>query len=218
MITRAATAVEVSQNAKTGAVSATYAAQVSCPSACPFRGAGCYAESGRPGIATRQLANAADGMTPVDVASAEASAIDNLSGTRPLRLHVVGDCSSDDAARIVSDAAGRYTERGGGIVWTYTHAWRDVVRAAWQSVNVRASVERPEDIAAARERGYRAAIVVDSHESASAYDVDGERIIPCPEQTRGAQCVSCGLCWNSDATIAFAAHGARRAAVVDAIG
>ncbi len=43
-MTTAAIAVETSENAKTGAVIATYVSQDSCPSSCPLRGAGCYAE------------------------------------------------------------------------------------------------------------------------------------------------------------------------------
>jgi hypothetical protein len=156
-------------------------------------------------------------MTIADVARAEADAIDSLSGTRPLRLHVVGDCPTDDAARIVSDAAERYTARGGGRAWTYTHAWRDVVRASWQSVSVRASCETADDVRAAHARGYDAAIVVDSHKSDRAYDVDGIRVVPCPEQTRGRSCADCGLCMRPGTTIAFAVHGARKAAATAAI-
>src|SRR5262249_36720289 len=41
----AAVAVETTDNAKLGKVSATYASQATCPRSCPWFGAGCYAES-----------------------------------------------------------------------------------------------------------------------------------------------------------------------------
>jgi hypothetical protein len=46
------------------------------------------------------------------VASAEAKAIDGLAGDRLLRLHVVGHCRTNAAARIVGAATDRYARRG----------------------------------------------------------------------------------------------------------
>ena len=210
-ITAPISAVELSANRKIGSVSATYAPQSTCPTTCAYLGAGCYAEHGRVGIATRQLAAAADGMALDDIARAEAAAIDRLSGSRPLRLHVVGDCSTDSAANIVSAAADRFTARQGAAVWTYTHAWRTVQRASWQGVSVRASCETLDDVTAARARGYSAAMVVNEHPAdGRAYDTAAGRVVPCPEQTRGTSCAECQLCWNHPAAIiAFAAHGPR---------
>jgi hypothetical protein len=214
VINATATAVEVSGNKKIGRVSATYASQGSCPNDCALRGAGCYAESGRMGIITGQL-NLAEDTRPI--ADVEAEAIDKLTGRMPLRLHVVGDCATDDAARTVRAAVDRYTKRGGGKAWTYTHAWREVERVSWGSVSVRASVERVEDIKVARERGYPAAIVVDRHESDKRYTIGGEDVVPCPEQTRGKTCEECRLCWGGNVTVAFAIHGARKNAAREAI-
>src|SRR5262245_20215952 len=64
-------AVENSENAKTGLVSATYASQESCPADCPFRGAGCYAEGSRVGFHTRRL-NRSPVTDPAVIARAEA--------------------------------------------------------------------------------------------------------------------------------------------------
>ena len=220
MITKPAIAVERSANTKTGEVSATYVAQTSCPAACPLQGSGCYAETGRAGIATRQLARASVGETPETLARSEANAIDALSGKRPLRLHVVGDASTNAAAATIAQAAERYTERGGQPVWTYTHAWRTVDRGAWGNVAVRASVEHAKDIPLAHARGYSAALVVEAHPaSGRAWTTSaGEKIVPCPEQTRGATCTSCRLCMTEGVTVAFAAHSANAGAVIKAIG
>jgi hypothetical protein len=109
-----------SGNAKIGDAATTYAAQSSCPTSCPFfDGGGCYAEQGRLGkFVTGPLNEAAKAVahTPLDVALAEAAAIDALVVVpgRPLRLHTVGDCASDEAARVVAAAAGRPPESKGG--------------------------------------------------------------------------------------------------------
>lgn len=215
-----------SQNVKLGDAATTYAAQTSCPTSCAFfNGGGCYAETGRVGMVTARLnrAAAAQPSGPYAVAQAEAEAIDalNVVEGRPLRLHTVGDCATDEAARIVSAAAGRYRARGGGPVWTYTHAWRDVSRESWGSVSVLASCETAADVEAAKERGYATSIVVDRFESRKRHTLGpaagaaaGADILPCVEQSSGATCSSCRLCFDdeerrrTDYSIAFLVHGA----------
>ena len=110
---KAAIAVERSADSKLSTnsqCSATYAAQSTCPADCPYRDAGCYAEHGNPGTHTRRI-NQAE-ATSSEAIRQEVRAIDKLSGTRPLRLHVVGDCRTDNQARQLAAAAERYTRRG----------------------------------------------------------------------------------------------------------
>lgn len=225
-----AIAVARSSNEKIGDCATTYAAQASCPSSCAFfDGGGCYAENGqiysgitKPLNDVAALANAA----PVDVAREEAAAINALGvedirqiSGRPLRLHTVGDCRTDEAASIVAAAAERYMERGGGPVWTYTHAWRLVDRASWGRVSVLASCETPEQVELARARGYAPSIVVEAfeqrrrHRTMSGHS-PGVDVLPCPAQTTpDVTCSSCRLCMNDEAlrgrgyTIAFEIHG-----------
>lgn len=210
-----------STNAKIGDAATTYAAQTSCPTSCVFfDGGGCYAEEGPLGkFVTGPLNKAAalaEGHTPLDVAQAEADAIDALEVVPgfPMRLHTVGDCSTTEAAQVVAAAAWRYMHRGGGPVWTYTHAWRTVPRWAWHGVDVLASCETPDDVAEAHARGYATAMVVAQFEQRSLYKADGVHVLPCPAQTTGGvSCSSCRLCMDSGRlhgkglTIAFALHG-----------
>jgi hypothetical protein len=204
-------------NRKVGAgqVYVTHASQGSCPASCPFIGSGCYAENGPQGFVTRRLnrAQADAGADALAIAQAEADAIRALpDASKPLRLHVVGDCASDDAALMVSDAVGDRT------AWTYTHAWRDVQRAAWRKVSVLASCETDAEAAQAASKGYATARVVRSFPEGKPQRTDnGFLPVPCPEQTgKAASCADCRLCWDDDnlrskrLTILFAAHGATR--------
>lgn len=213
-----AIAVSRSNNAKIGDAAVTYAAQGSCPSDCVFKdGGGCYAENGRLFAGVTQKLNAsAAGMTPEEIAAAEALAIDGMEVVpgRPMRLHTVGDCSTDEAALIVASAAHRYVARGGGPVWTYTHAWRSVKRRSWRDVNVFASCETAADVNDARVRGYASAIVVPKFDTDRLFLMDqGVAVIPCPAQTRHRTCTDCRLCMDEDArfsdgvTIGFEVHG-----------
>lgn len=208
-------AVDLSENSKTGPVSVTYASQNSCPLTCPLRGAGCYAEHGPMGIWTARVNNANPTATPLQVALDEAAAIrEKVSGRFDLRLHVVGDCPTDESARIVSDAALGVLRRG-KQPWSYTHAWKDVARESWGEVSVLASGEAPRQMVEAMDKGYATAIVVDKFKSDKLYEENGVKILPCAQQTRGVQCVDCRLCFNDTRlrekgiTIGFEAHGSR---------
>jgi hypothetical protein len=92
-------------------------------------------------------------------------------------------------------------------------------------VSVLASVETRADATLAQSRGYAVAMVVPEHATGTAEVVDGSRLIPCVEQTRGRTCVECRLCLDADALrdrstpgiIVLAIHGQSKARAVNAI-
>lgn len=214
-------AVELSENRKLGPCSATYASFHSCPENCAFKDNGCYAERGPVGIISARLTDNAF-RSPESIARLEAAAILQLTGRFDLRLHVVGDCKTDRAAKIVSFACDEFTERSKRFrkddqtasVWTYTHAWQTVKRESWGEVSVLASCETEAQVTEAATRGYAPCVVVDHFESTKAYVTDGgTTLLPCPYQTTGRQCVDCRLCMKDGkllqmgVAIAFQAHG-----------
>src|SRR5262245_66601823 len=124
----AAIAVKKSANQKVGPVRVTHRSQASCPTDCPFRASGCYAEQGLQGIVTRRL-NRSTETDPIAIARESAAAIDRLpTGGVPLRVDIVGDDTTGEGARITGEAARRYRARGGGPVRKYTHSWRSIPR------------------------------------------------------------------------------------------
>jgi hypothetical protein len=208
---RMAIAVDKSGNAKIGPMATTYAAKSSCPDACPFKCTkACYGMVGPAASVWKRIENG----THAEVAKDEADVVRQLSGQTVLRLHTVGDCSTDQAAKILAKACEEYSAKHGKGVYTYTHAWRTVNRKSWGSINVLASCENTAEAIQAMARGYAAAITVQSHDSATATKVDGVRLIPCPKQTHKTEnCLKCGLCLRADkllasrAAVTFAAHG-----------
>lgn len=201
-------AVENSKNQKTGDVSSTYAPILTCPTTCPFLDSGCYAQHGRTAMHLRRINQASEGMSQEALAREEAECILRLSGKRPLRLHVVGDCTSDFTTDIVADACEVYSSRHGSPVWTYTHAWRTVARSSWRKVSVIASCETAGDILDAHERGYACCV------AGAGLLVDGFRLIRCPAETKVVDCQICRLCMHADRllrqnrVILFTPHGA----------
>jgi hypothetical protein len=208
-----------SGNAKLGGAAITIVAKQSCPETCPFKANGCYAEHDSGVHHWNRISAGAADKSPLELARAEAKAIDELPGDRDLRLHVAGDSTTEEGTRLIATACAKYVFRGKWkhgtdvSVWAYTHGWRTVPRDAWGSVSVLASCETPEDVKLARSRGYAAAMVVPRFEGESAYEHGEVTVIPCPQQTRERTCTQCRLCMNaerlhkSSLVIGFALHG-----------
>jgi len=219
-------------------VSSTYVSiSATCPDTCRWKDNGCYAQDGSASGRVPALDRGARRMTGLEVAEAEAAAIDALfrrrvpqdgaRGGRDLRLHVSGDVAGAKSARVLAAAAARWQARGGGSVWTYTHRWREVPRDAWGPVAVLASVEHPSELWEALHRGYAPAFVVPTFPSDSAFYVNDVRLVPCPAEHAGRTCAECRLCMDPDLAkrktgIAFAFHaphpedGRRRLRVLQA--
>lgn len=148
--------VRESSNAKIGNAAATYAPiKATCPTSCPLRDKGCYAQGGNVGMNVRRLETTYAGLNGDTLATLEAAEIVDAAPTNrlPLRLHVSGDATTPYRARTLSDACKSWQ----APVWAYTHAWRDVQRDNWGTVSVLASCET---ITAAKEAlaaGYAAA-------------------------------------------------------------
>lgn len=152
------------------------------------------------------------------LAKAEAAAIAKLTGKRKLRVHVVGDCASNETAAIVGRSMVLYERKRGKVAWTYTHAWREILRAAWQGARVLASCEKPSEVREAWARGYAAALVVPPHPTNKVYEYHGLKIVPCPAQfrynaegklvtnwrdgDRRVTCEHCTLCQRPDELLA----------------
>ena len=214
-------AVELSQNSKIGDASATYVTQDSCPDSCSLKKNGCYAENNLVGIITSKLNKAASGQyKPLEIAKAEAAAIGTLTGKRPLRVHVVGDCRTNGAAKVVARAMAGHTRKHGMKAWSYTHAWKGVKAASWLGQSVLASCESTQDAKKAMELGYAVALVVPEFASSKAYMLDGLKVLPCPAQTGDTNCSLCRLCMGSKSLLAkkvvigFEPHGNRKSKVL----
>ena len=205
-------AVNKSQNAKMGLVSATYAPIQSCPKTCPFLNNGCYAQTSFCGMWLHRLNKAAKETKkeyPRDIAREEAKLIKKMKGNRPLRLHVVGDCRTNAAAETIAKACKVYSSKYNQPVWTYTHAWRDVNREAWGDVSVLASCETIKQCYEAIERGYTTSMVYPNTFTKSI-KIGKLKLIPCLEMTKGIKCSDCKLCFsdnNKNRVICFFPHG-----------
>jgi len=208
--------VEASRNAKIGEgeASATYAPIKTCPRDCAFLNNGCYAQSGFCDIRTRAMNEAAEDYSVAEIMEAEVRRIVRLTGTKPLRLHVAGDCPDGDSAGILARACARYNAIKDMPVWTYTHNWKRIDRECWGSISVLASCETTHDVVEALERGYAASMVSTYYQK----EAGGVSYIKCPAQFGDKTCVTCKICFSDKAlrrtskAIFFETHGHKRQA------
>lgn len=218
--------------------------RTTCPNTCPFKSTpgtigGCYADAGFTRIKIRKLDEAAEGFSATDVIREEVRQIDSsfrggdipqdgARGGRDLRLHIAGEATTAEHAKLLGGAATRWKQRKGGDVWTFTHGWREIPRSAWgPDVSVIASVENPRDMLLAKKRGYASAIVVEDFPNGDkAFKLPGvgkTKVVPCPAETRGVPCISCRLCLVPDqllkarSAIAFKIHGQHAGRALEAL-
>ncbi len=218
---------------KTGRASSLFLSiEATCSNSCPFKGRGCYVQAGANKKLVKRLDDAAEELSIDDAVAEGAAAVDGafrrgvpqdgVKGGRDLRLFESGDAGSEAGARMLADSAHRWTQRGGGAVWGYTHWWREIPRAAFGVIHVAGSVETIDDADLAYEKGYLPALVVSKFEGDKPYKLDGSRnglrLVPCPFETRGTTCVHCRLCLDrtpTNAVIGFQAHGPGKKKVVE---
>lgn len=198
-----------------GICSATHVSQHSCPTTCPLFNQGCYAEQGQQGIHSRRL-NANDITDPLEISRIEAEGIKTLSGKLDLRLHIVGDCITDEGAELLAEAAEQHIAKHGKRVWTYTHGITK--RKSWGKISVLRSVQNLEEIEQASADGYASALLVPEFKEDKPYDLGNGFVgVPCLHQTgKAPDCVTCGLCTKDELlhkknrVILFSAHGSMK--------
>jgi hypothetical protein len=215
-----------SKNSKTGPIAVTTSSKSTCPVACPWKGAGCYAEIGRLDIHWRNVTKGKHG-TDLDTHTLELQA---LPPQQKLRLHQAGDLPGNgitlakEATRKLLRAAGWKRK-----AWTYTHyldskslRFLATVRKSDYCV-VNLSADSPGQADRFFKRGFPVTCVVPSMRKVQVTP-GGHRIVLCPAQSiRGVNCDNCGrgapLCWRKDRSyvIGFYPHGSRKGRMLEVL-
>lgn len=229
-----------SSNAKTGPMPVSTTDKASCPSDCPFKGNGCYAEAGPLGMMWRKMSEAGpnaafkSGVATVKTIdwAALCDKVSELPQDQLWRHNQAGDLPQDGHGNIDTDMVGALVDANAGKRgFTYTHhnvaqnaANRAVVadaNARGMTINVSANSPRHADALA--DLGLPVVSVlaadVDGHTTKTVDTPQGRKIVVCPATYRDdVSCASCGLCAVSDrkVIVGFPAHGAskRRASAV----
>lgn len=204
----------VSSNEKTGPIPVTTTSSDSCPPSCPFKGSGCYGESGPLAIHWNATSREERGGSLVDLVMAIAS----MPNGQLWRHNQAGDlCGKGervnwrDLSKLVSANAGK---RG----FTYTHKYVDTrnhahIKAANDrgfTVNLSANSLGHADELSVLGIGPVVCVLPSTVDYKSTVTPAGRRVVVCPAtHTDGFNCAKCGICANGDRKfiIGFPAHG-----------
>lgn len=218
----------VSGNSKTGPIPVSITSGDTCPDACPLRGAGCYAEGGRLGMAWRRVERGEGRAAGLGAFLAAVRALPdgqlwrhNQAGDLP----GAGDSIDNWALRKLTEA------NNGKRGFTYTHkpvgpysaleisnalAVERANRSGF-TVNLSADSLREADELAALGIGPVVVTLPADAPDAPSLTPAGRTVVVCPAQTakgeaRGVTCESCGLCAVAArrSVVGFKAHGFRK--------
>ena len=212
-----------SGNEKTGPLPVSTTSADTCPLACPFIGAGCYAEAGKLGMHWGKVSQSVRGIAFSKFLTAVAAIPDgqlwrhNQAGDLPGKGNRIAAKALQTLARAVRHTKGfTYTHKPVEGTSLTARANRKAIRranAAGFTVNLSANNAAHADSLADLKIGPVVA-VLPSDAAPVTFTPAGRRIVTCPAQTRdNVTCASCGLCQRQERNgiiIGFLAHGASR--------
>lgn len=215
-----------SGNKKTGPIPVTITSDDSCPSTCPLRDSGCYAQSGPLAIHWKKTSSGERGGSWDNLCDTVASFPDG----QVWRHNQAGDLPHTDGIIDAESVAGLVAANDGRRGFTYTHhdvtdpANAAVVRAANDNgFAVNLSANSPEHADTLVETGCGPVVTVVSEfvDGNTTQTPAGRRIVVCPATQRDdVNCASCKLCTKTDrkVIIGFPLHGARRRTAARQLG
>ena len=206
--------VKKSGNKKTGFMPVTYNSRLSCPNSCIFKNNGCYADNYHTRLNWDKVTSGERGGTFKEL-------LNNIKALKPgtiWRACVAGDIPSNNKGEISRTYIKGITEANKGLKgYTYTHNRLDIgenislLKTANKkgfTVNISTETEAAADNAVLN--SLPAVIVVKSTETRrSWFTKNKNKILVCPAQTNGINCIDCQLCQSrpKNLIIAFLAHG-----------
>lgn len=204
--------VPCSKDAKTGLVSGVYSSENTCPTSCPFKGNGCYAENFHCHLAWRRA--------KADISSMPQKAR-NEGLLDLLRVNIAGDMAIPGTSKLNLLLVNWYIEQFAGktTLWGYTHCKpteynKAVVRYANENgFALSMSCESMVGALKLHEQGIPVVLATDKvKESDSMFHV-------CKGGKDGVTCRNCRLCTmpQRKKIVVFNLHGARKKAAQKAV-
>lgn len=204
-----------SRNEKVGPIPVSTTESKSCPTACPFKKSGCYADGGPLALFWGKVDRGQAGVSWAEFCDQ----VSALPEGQLWRHNQAGDLPTIDGVHINAQELEALTNANQGRKgFTYTHhdmanIWnRDLVKqtnAQGFTINLSGNNLAHADQLADLAVGPVVAVVAEDHPEQSLTPA-GRKVVVCPEQTGKAKsCATCALCQKADRAVivAFRAHG-----------
>ena len=203
-----------SSNKKTGPIAVSTTSKDSCPSTCPLKGNGCYADSGPLRLHWDKVS---DGGRSVNLETFVAQ-LKTLPDGNCFRLNQAGDLPHYSgfidykALELIANACAERKL----IAWSYTHHRVDnthnlevIQKANAEGLTVNISAHSQQHAADCHKQGLPAVCIVPKNETRRNWEHDGVKFLVCPAQWSDKSCAECKLCSIADRScvVAFKAHG-----------
>lgn len=214
-----------SHNKKTGPIPVTTTSKESCPSTCPLRDAGCYADTGPLNIHWSKTTSGDRGGSWDDLLTF----VRKLPRKQIWRHNQAGDLPHTDgkidAAKVEALTKANRGKRG----FTYTHHDPSIPEnlSAIAAANeggfiVNLSVNGLDEVDDTVSIGAGPVVTVLPEDAEpTTHTPNGNRVIVCPAvQREGVTCQTCGLCAKADrkVVIGFPVHGVRKKKAAKSLG
>ena len=217
--------VKVSTNSKTGPIPVSTSSAETCPTSCPLKGSGCYAEMGNLAIHWRKVTKGERGMEFNDFLLE----VKKLPEGTLWRHNQAGDLQGEgnkiDSKKLKDLVAANEGRKG----FAYTHYplspenLNDLSFANKNGLTINLSCNNLIDVDANFEKAQKAGIplvtvlpATKEGDKETRFTPKGRKVIVCPATYReNTTCQSCGLCQKSSRSVVvgFPAHGSRKAKV-----
>jgi hypothetical protein len=208
-----------SSNKKTGPIAVSTTSKDSCPSTCPLKGNGCYADSGPLRLHWDAVSDGPYREKPrgTDIESFIRD-LKSLPEGSCFRHNQAGDLPHFDGL-IDGKVLGKITDACAErklTAWTYTHHdpvvlinEEKIKRACSRGFTVNISAHNQEDAVDCFNRNMPAVCIVPKNETRKHWEHDGVKFLVCPAQWSDKNCAECKLCSVADRScvVAFKAHG-----------
>lgn len=213
-----------SGNEKTGPIPVSLTERSTCPDACSFKGAGCYAEGWPMRLHWDRVVERGTEWAEF------CNRVSHLPAGQLWRHNAAGDLPGENNTLDTAALAALVEANAGKRGFTYTHKpLTRETRAALSEATLRGftvnvscdSLEAVDDLGLA----LPTVVVLPMLEKGEAepkvtLTPAGHRVVTCPAQYRDTNCAECGLCYRADRryAIGFRAHGFARRKVSDSVG
>lgn len=197
--------------------SCTYTSKCYCPKRCPWKGNGCYGETGNCNIHSQAVAKRETG-TPVSLLATQ---VFYRGCGQYVRINVTGDMAIPGtnilSREFVEAVIQAYPRNFVVRLYTYTHCslntsnMKVMKEALEKGFIINASCERVSQVKRAVKAGLPAVLVV-KHMDKPMLEKDGIQYVKCPNQCDGTKCLHCGLCMKArKQVVVFEYHGRKTA-------